>query len=50
MRPESGIEMTSKEAYLSDADFLKVFAKDRAAWNAQPAWRKQIQKKEKGLW
>ena len=50
LRPDSGIEMTSKEQYLSDEDFVKVFNKDRAAWAAQPAWRRQIQKKEAGLW
>ncbi|KAL4423562.1 hypothetical protein ABPG77_004602 [Micractinium sp. CCAP 211/92] len=50
LRAESGIDMTRKEAYLSDAEFEKVFGKDRAAFQALPAWRQQMAKKDKGLW
>lgn len=50
MRVESGIDMTCKEMYLSDEDFVKVFKKERGEWFAQPAWRRQLQKKEVGLW
>jgi len=50
MRADSGIVMTSKESYLSDEEFVKVFKKDRAAFLAQPAWRQQQQKKDVGLW
>lgn len=50
LRADSGIDMTCKESYLSDEEFLKVFEKDRASWSAQPAWRRLLQKKEVGLW
>jgi hypothetical protein len=50
MRGDSGIDMTKKEAYLSDADFEKVFGKPRGEWAAQPAWRQQMAKKQVGLW
>lgn len=50
LRVDSGIDMTHKEAYLSDAEFEKVFGKDRAAFQALPAWRQQMAKKDKGLW
>ncbi|KAL4524641.1 hypothetical protein Ndes2526B_g06837 [Nannochloris sp. 'desiccata'] len=49
LKGESGIDMTSKEKYLSDEEFKKVFNKDRSAFLAQPAWRQQLQKKEVGL-
>lgn len=29
---------------------LQVFGKDRAAFQALPAWRQQMAKKDKGLW
>lgn len=47
---DNAIDMTSKELYLSDEEFIKVFKKDRAAFLAQPRWRQQLQKKEVGLW
>ena len=47
---DADIDMASKELYLSDDDFVKVFNKERSAWLAQPAWRQQLQKKEVGLW
>lgn len=50
MRVEAGINMALKEAYLSDAEFEKVFGKDRVAFLAQPAWRQQMAKKQVGLW
>lgn len=50
LRPESGVDMTCKESYLSDEEFEKIFKKDRATWNAQPAWRRLMQKKDVGLW
>ena len=50
LRPESGIDMTRKEAYLTDAEFEKVFGRERSAWSAQPAWRQQMAKKAAGLW
>jgi hypothetical protein len=50
LRNESGIDVTCKEAYLNDDDFVKVFNKDRAAFAAQPAWRRLMQKKAVGLW
>ena len=28
----------------------QVFGKNRAAFNAQPAWRRQLQKKDVSLW
>ena len=42
--------MTRKEAYLTDAEFEKVFGRERSAWSAQPAWRQQMAKKAAGLW
>ncbi|PSC76628.1 hypothetical protein C2E20_0236 [Micractinium conductrix] len=50
LRADSGIDMTRKEEYLPDAEFEKVFGKNRAAFNAQPAWRRQLQKKDVSLW
>lgn len=49
LRAESGIDMTQKEAYLSDDEFAKVFKKDRAEWAKLPAWRRTLLKKEQGL-
>lgn len=49
LKGQSGIDMTSKEKYLSDEEFKKVFNKDKSAFLAQPAWRQQLQKKEVGL-
>lgn len=50
MRVESGIDMASKESYLSESEFEKVFGKNRAAFKAMPAWRQQMAKKQVGLW
>lgn len=50
MRADSGIDMTCKERYLSDEEFVKIFKKERSAFLAQPFWRQQLQKKDVGLW
>lgn len=50
MRIDSGIDMTCKESYLTAEEFMTVFKKDIAAWKALPAWRRQLQKKDVGLW
>jgi hypothetical protein len=49
LRAEAGVEMAAKEAYLSDAEFEKVFGRGRAEWLAQPAWKRTLQKKAVGL-
>lgn len=43
------INFASKEMYLSDADFEAVFKMGRAAWEAQPKWKRDDQKKKAGL-
>jgi hypothetical protein len=50
MRADSGIDMTHKEKYLSDEEFVKIFKKERNAFLSQPFWRQQLQKKDVGLW
>jgi hypothetical protein len=49
MTKETGVDMTCKESYLSDEEFLQVFKMSRADFNAQRAWRRQLQKKNVGL-
>jgi hypothetical protein len=49
MGPGDGIDASSKEAYLSDADFAAAFGVDRAAFKALPAWKQVRSKKEAGL-
>eukprot|EP01013_Petalomonas_cantuscygni_P044480 TRINITY_DN909_c0_g1_i2.p1 TRINITY_DN909_c0_g1~~TRINITY_DN909_c0_g1_i2.p1 ORF type:complete len:216 (-),score=45.60 TRINITY_DN909_c0_g1_i2:1051-1698(-) len=46
-RPD--IDPTIREAYLDDDEFFTVFEMDREAWAAQPKWRRDQQKKSKGL-
>jgi hypothetical protein len=44
-----GIDITQKQKYLSDAEFLTVFKMDKAAFEAMPGWKKQAAKKQAGL-
>ena len=50
-KPGGGLDIvfTAKEMYLSDADFETVFKMARAAFEAQPKWKKDDQKKKAGL-
>ncbi|OQR92154.1 villin [Thraustotheca clavata] len=41
-----GIDISSKEAYLSDADFKTVFGATRDEFHALPKWKQQAKKKE----
>ncbi|OQR93077.1 villin-like protein [Achlya hypogyna] len=41
-----GIDITTKESYLSDAEFQTVFGQSRAEFNAMPKWKQQAKKKE----
>ncbi|PRW56496.1 actin binding [Chlorella sorokiniana] len=49
MRAESGIDMTRKEDYLSDAEFRRVFKMDRSAFGDMKRWRQLEMKKDVGL-
>lgn len=44
-----GLTQTLLETYLSDADFLQVFGKDRVEYYKQPRWRQVDQKKKAQL-
>lgn len=41
-----GIDITRKEAYLSDSDFKDVFKITRVEFNDLPKWKKQMRKRE----
>lgn len=43
------VDLTMKEAYLSDEEFEAVFKMTRAAFNALPKWKQAGKKKEVGL-
>ena len=45
----AGIEMERKEAYLSDADFERVFGMGKDAFGALAAWKRKDVKKKVGL-
>lgn len=45
----AGVDPTSKEMYLSDADFEKLFGCAKAAFSALPGWKKTAAKKKSGL-
>lgn len=44
------VDPRHREAYLSDAEFLRVFRKTRAQFYAMPRWRQQRAKMEAHLW
>ena len=46
--PET-VDLTVKEAYLTDEEFQTVFKMTRAAYNALPKWKQANKKKETGL-
>merc|ERR1712146_754350 len=46
--PES-VDLTAKEAYLTEEEFNTVFKMDRAAFNALPKWKQSGHKKKVGL-
>ena len=43
------VDPTKLEVYLSEEDFFKHFAMDRAAFNAMPAWKQTAAKKALGI-
>jgi hypothetical protein len=43
------VDPANKEEYLSDAEFSKLFGVDKAAFKAQPKWKRDAKKKELGL-
>lgn len=45
----SGVDPTQKEEYLDDATFKSVFNMERAAFRAQPKWKRDEAKKKQGL-
>ncbi|TMW63189.1 hypothetical protein Poli38472_002130 [Pythium oligandrum] len=44
-----GIDLTSREVYLSDAEFEKLFGATKDEFSKQPKWRQQAKKKELNL-
>jgi hypothetical protein len=44
-----GVDPGSKELYLADAEFLKLFKLDKNAWIGQPKWKKDQAKKANKL-
>lgn len=44
-----GIDITKREAYLSDADFQEVFKMAKAEFEGLPKWRQQAKKREVNL-
>lgn len=44
-----GVDPAQKEEYLSDAEFAQVFGMDKAAFRAMPKWKRDQNKKNKGL-
>jgi len=42
----ANIDLTKKEAYLSDDEFLKLFKCSRDEFDKQPKWKKDQKKKE----
>lgn len=46
---QAGLDPKAREQYLSDAEFQTVMGVPRAEFNAQPGWKKDQKKKEKGL-
>ena len=49
MRAESGIDMTRKELYLTEEEFVTVFEMEREAFLALPLWRQRMHKQRVGL-
>lgn len=49
MNVSSGIEMTQRESYLSDAEFEKVLGMTKEAFGKLVLWKKQAAKKKVGL-
>jgi tetratricopeptide (TPR) repeat protein len=45
----AGVERGSREAYLSAQEFKGVFGADKAAWYAQPKWKRDGKKKDSKL-
>ncbi|KAL7748597.1 hypothetical protein RI367_006008 [Sorochytrium milnesiophthora] len=44
-----GVDPAQLETYLSDAEFVKAFNMDRAAFQKLPAWKQKDSKKKVGL-
>ncbi len=49
MRAEDGLDMTKKEYYLEPQEFSKVFGMDMQTYLRLPLWRRQMLKKNVGL-
>lgn len=45
----AGVDPTQKEEYLDNASFTALFNMDRAAFRAQPKWKRDAAKKAAGL-
>ena len=45
----AGVERGIREAYLSAAEFKSAMGADKAAWYAQPKWKRDAKKKEQKL-
>ena len=45
----SHIDMTHKEMYLSNKEFLRIFGMNKTQFQQLPKWKKDSKKKEKGL-
>ena len=42
-------DLTDREKYLSDTDFVQVFGCDKQAWAAMPGWKRKQAKKKADL-
>ena len=49
MKSDSGIDVTRKEDYLSDADFAEAMGMSRAEYEGLAVWRKKQKKQSIGI-
>jgi hypothetical protein len=47
--PDGAVNVTAKETYLTDADFMAVFGQDKDTFNATAKWKRDAAKKKHGL-
>ena len=45
----TGIKPDAKEMYLSDEEFFEIFGMDKTSWKQIKLWRRNLKKKEIGL-
>lgn len=49
MKSDSGIDVTRKEDYLSDAEFTAAMGMSRSEFKGMAAWRKKQKKQAAGI-